>query len=93
MFCHLPWDQKISPLLQQSTLVKNNNYGRVIIELAGKESGIIKNLIEKKEGKIKQETSMIHTIVADIPMSALPELAQSKQVKKIWADCEVKCLS
>jgi hypothetical protein len=49
-------------------------------------------MIVQKKGRIKQDIALMPGIVVEIAFAALPELAQSRQVKKIWIDSEVKIL-
>jgi Flagellar hook-length control protein len=87
------WQKKLSSQIKESSVNKSNDFGRFIIELNGKETGQVKTMIEQKNGRVKKDIACITSIVAELPFSVLPELARLKQVKKIWADSEVKTLS
>ena len=86
------WEQKISSALRQCICNKPNDCGQIIIELSGAEKRQITSIIMQKKGKIKHDVKLVPSIVVEIPFSALPELARSNQVKKIWFDTEVKIL-
>ncbi|MGE5581961.1 MAG: hypothetical protein ACM3X9_05415 [Bacillota bacterium] len=86
------WEQKLSPLLRESACRNSAACGRVIIEFSGRENRNIKAIIERGNGRIMREIALISSIIAEVPLCVLPELAKSNQVKKIWTDSEVRIL-
>lgn len=92
MSCKNGWEQKISPALRECVCNRPGDCGQIIIELSGREKNQITSMIVQKKGRIKHDVTLMPAIVVEIPFAALPELAQSRQVKKIWFDSEVKTL-
>jgi hypothetical protein len=88
--CNNEWQKKLSSKLKESSVYTSNNMGRFIIELSGKEAEQVRTMIEQKNGRVKKDITCLTSIVAEFPFSLLPEIAQSKQVKKIWVDSEIK---
>ncbi len=86
------WERKLSPLLRNNKFVKRSSFGRVIIELTGKGNDRIHSEIQTLGGEIIKENKLVPSIVAQLPLEALSEIARSDQVKKIWSDSEVKIL-
>jgi hypothetical protein len=92
LFGNNNWEQKISPSLRTCFYNKPGDCGQIIIELVGQERRQVTSIISRKNGHIKHDVALMPSIVVEISFAALPELAQSKQVKKIWTDSEVKIL-
>jgi nitrogenase subunit NifH len=90
--CNNEWQKKLSSKLKESSVYASNNMGRFIIELSGKEGEQVRTIIERKNGKVKKDIACLTSIVAEFPFSLIPEIAQSKQVKKIWVDSEIKII-
>lgn len=86
------WEHKISPVLRECVCNRPGECGQIFIELSGKDKSQITSMIVQKKGRIKQDIALMPGIVVEIAFAALPELAQSRQVKKIWIDSEVKIL-
>lgn len=92
MSCNNEWEHKISPALRECVCNRPGDCGQIIIELSGREKSQITSMIVQKKGRIKHDVTLMPGIVVEIAFAALPELAKSRQVKKIWFDSEVKIL-
>jgi len=90
--CNNEWEEKISPALRECVCNRPGDCGQFIIELSGKEKSQITTMILQQKGRIKCDVKIMPGIVVEIAFAALPELARSKQVKKIWFDSEIKTL-
>lgn len=86
------WEKKIVPALRQLALEPDNCNCRVIVELAGSDSNEIQEIIKANQGKLCKKTNVVSTLVAEVPFSAIQELAKSKQVKRIWKDNPIRVL-
>lgn len=83
--------RKLSPLLQQAGH-PNNKLCKVIVELTGRRTDQIDALVRTNNGKIHNRIGVVPSLVVELPYDCIPELAKSKQVKRIWYDAQVKSL-
>jgi hypothetical protein len=84
------WDRKIAPALRKLNQQSANGFQRIILELSGKDTHEIQDIVNANHGKLYQKTNMVSMLVVEVPFSAIHELARSKQVKRIWRDNEIK---
>lgn len=80
------WERKLSPALRTSGIQNGNENKPIIVELSGKETDEIISIIQSNHGKLRRDMNIVSALAAEIPVSAIPALAKSKQVKKIWLD-------
>lgn len=83
--------RKLSPMLQQVEHSKNQ-LCKVIVELTGRRTDQIDALVRINNGKIHNRIGVVPSLVVELPYDCIPELAKSKQVKRIWYDAQVKSL-
>ncbi len=83
--------KKLSPLFQQVEHPKGQ-LCKVIIELAGSRTDQIDALVMANNGKIHHKIGVVPSLVVELPYDSIPELAKSRQVKRIWYDAQVKSL-
>lgn len=83
--------RKLSPMLQQADHPKNK-LCKIIVELAGRRTDQIDALVRTNNGKIHNRIGVVPSLVVELPYDCIPELAKSKQVKRIWYDAQVKSL-
>lgn len=82
---------KLSPLLQQGEHSKDQ-FCKVIVELANGRTDQIAALVRANNGKIHHQIGVVPSLVVELPYDSIPELAKSRQVKRIWYDTQVKSL-
>lgn len=82
---------KLSPMLQQAELSKDK-LCKVIVELSGQRTDQIDALVQANNGIIHNRIGVVPSLVVELPYDSIPELAKSKQVKRIWYDAQVKSL-
>ncbi len=85
------WAEKLSPALQQNGSTKNP-ICKVIVELSGRRTDQIDSLVQEYNGKIHRKLGVVPSLVVELPYDSIPELAKSRQVKRIWYDAQVKSL-
>ncbi len=85
------FSEKLSPLLQQVEHSKDK-LCKVIVELSGYRTDQIDALVRANNGKIHHKIGVVPSLVVELPYDSIPELAKSKQVKRIWYDTQVKSL-
>ncbi|NLY76358.1 MAG: S8 family peptidase [Firmicutes bacterium] len=85
------WMGKLSPSLRNiKALSDTDSEQRIIVEtMNGRGFDRIAALIDANQGKIHKEIKMLSSLVAELPFSALEELAHSRYVFKIWRDVPV----
>ncbi|MGE5581964.1 MAG: S8 family peptidase [Bacillota bacterium] len=85
------WRVKLSPpLLKPDFAVDPGACRRFIIETTSRRrTDRIAALVDASRGKVHQELSLIPSLVAEFPCSALEELARHRQIRKIWHDAPV----
>lgn len=82
---------KLSPLLQQVEHSKDK-FCKVIVELSNGRTDQIAALVRANNGKIHHKIGVVPSLVVELPYDSIPELAKSRQVKRIWYDAQVKSL-
>ncbi|MGE5605968.1 MAG: S8 family peptidase [Bacteroidota bacterium] len=82
---------KLSPLLQQVEHSKDQ-LCKVIVELSSGRTDQIDALVRANNGKIHHKIGIVPSLVVELPYDSIPELAKSRQVKRIWYDAQVKQL-
>lgn len=82
---------KLSPLLQQGVHSKDQ-LCKVIVELSNGRTDQIDALVRANNGKIHHKIGVVPSLVVELPYDSIPELAKSRQVKRIWYDAQVKSL-
>jgi serine protease AprX len=86
----LNWLFKVSPVLRKTDDERAPvEAGRLIVEAVMRKNDKIAGLIDRLGGEVGREVGIINSLVAYIPPAALPELAQSEYVYRIWKDVEV----
>ncbi len=84
------WAQKVSPLLKNKNFEKDGEETcRLILETVNRGGDKAIPLIEELGGKIRREINLIPSLNVEIPARALPELAQSGYVLRIWQDTDI----
>lgn len=85
------WHYKIAPSLRRWDISKAPvKVCGLIVEMVNHKSDKAATLIERLEGKVRRETGIISSLAVDLPVAALPELARSGYVSRIWRDEEVR---
>lgn len=84
------WERKVSPALRESGIRKADDNQQIIVELSGQESDEVISIIESNHGKLRRGMNIVSALSAEVPLSAIPILAMSKQVKKIWSDNPIR---
>ncbi|TCL70920.1 serine protease AprX [Hydrogenispora ethanolica] len=92
MFSGYNWEEKLSPALRRATATSNERC-RIIVEIADHNPNMVAAIVAQHHGRVVREIGLLSSWVVEVPRSALPQLAQLKQVKKIWDDPEVKTKS
>lgn len=85
------FNEKLSPLLQQVDHPKGK-LCKVIVELSSGRTDQIDALVRANNGKIHHKIGVVPSLVVELPYDSIPELAKSRQVKRIWYDAQVKSL-
>lgn len=88
---HNRFSGKLSPLLQQVDSSKGK-LCKVIIELSGYRTDQIDALVQANNGKVHRKIGVVPSLVVELPYDAIPKLAKSRQVRRIWYDAQVKSL-
>lgn len=83
--------EKLSPLLQKVDHPKNE-LCKVIVELSSGRTDQIDALVRANNGRIHHKIGVVPSLVVELPYDSIPELAKSRQVKRIWYDAQVKSL-
>jgi serine protease AprX len=85
------WVRKLSLPLRTDEVFSNSSASqRLIVEVMNIRSlDRIGAMIGANQGKIHKEIRMIPSLVADLPLASLEELARSRYVYKIWRDALV----
>ena len=81
---------KISEGLRKICSMDQNQCYQVIIELTGKDCEEIASIVNHSHGEIIRRISLFPGLVVKVPLGIIQDLAQSTQVKKIWADSMIR---
>jgi serine protease AprX len=84
------WIQKLSPAIRNN-YIKNSPKGssRLLLEFNGRKYDYIVDLVKANQGKILHSISLIPLLAVEIPLEALPKVANSLHIGKIWDDSKV----
>ncbi len=88
MFSRSNWEDKIVPALRN--IAGCSQKCRLIVEMEERDPDAVTAVVTRYHGKIVREIELLSSMVIEVPCTALPQLAQLKQVKKIWNDPEVR---
>lgn len=87
------WMQKLSPVLLKPEFSENPDKAcRVIVEMAGRHTDKISSYAKANKGQVHRELGIIPSLVIEVPYAAIPDLALSRHVKKIWHDTKVRAM-
>ena len=64
----------------------------MIIEIAGRRSDQIANIINANQGRVQRELALFPALVVELPGSGVEELARHYWVQKIWRDLPARAL-
>jgi hypothetical protein len=81
---------KISERLQKICSMGQSRHFQVIIELSGEDCEEITSMVNHCNGEIIRRINLLPGLVAKVPLGIIKDLAQSAQVKKIWADSLIR---
>lgn len=85
------WVQKIAPSLRTLDFSKTPaEVCGLIVETVNHKNDKMVALMERLGGKVRREMGMIPSLAVDLPVAALPELAQSGYVYRIWWDAKTQ---
>ncbi len=84
---------KISSLLLRNDFIKEPAHRcRVIVEMVPRKTDRLSAFIERLDGAVRREISLLPSLVIDLPVSALPEITKSRYVSMVWLDAEVEAI-
>lgn len=84
------FERKISAGLQKLCAMDQNRQCQIIIELSGSETEEVASIVNHSQGAIVRGITLFPGLVAKVPLGIIKDLAQSSQVKKIWADSAIR---
>lgn len=87
------WEAKLSKrLLREDFLHNPEQTHSFIVELARPRTDRVCSIVEANQGKIRNELSLIPSLVIDLPYASLRELSFCRHVRKVWHDARVVSL-
>lgn len=93
MYLQNQWETKIAPILRQSIQSKEpHELIGVLVQTPDWKRDRSAALLQRHQGRINREIELISALEVLLPVGALPELAQAREVVRVWDNSPVRIL-